>query len=150
MGDQNDKSGTHSQRMLNMLRKEIAFLQRSVKTLITAGEGGGGDSRPYKSYSVLLNQSGTAAPIATILENTLGFVPVWTYVSVGEYHITSPAGGFPSQKTSSMIQTSFGDPDYHYQSYFRNDISRAVLTFEGAVGVNGILEETHFEIKVYD
>ena len=29
------------------------------------------DSRPYKVYTALLTQSGTDAPVATVLENTL-------------------------------------------------------------------------------
>ena len=31
-----------------------------------------GDSRPYKVYTALLTQSSTDAPVATVLENTLG------------------------------------------------------------------------------
>lgn len=45
---------------------------------------------PYRSYVAHLTQSGTNAPVAAILENTLGYVPVWSYMSVGSYHLTLP------------------------------------------------------------
>ncbi len=42
-----------------------------------------GDSRPYKVYTALLTQSGTSAPVATVLENTLGGDIVWSYYTEG-------------------------------------------------------------------
>ena len=39
-----------------------------------------------KVYIALLTQSGTDAPVATVLKNTLGGVPVWSYSSVGVYN----------------------------------------------------------------
>lgn len=43
---------------------------------------------PYKIHTALLNQTGTNAPVATVLENTLGGDIVWTYVSSGVYQAT--------------------------------------------------------------
>lgn len=43
---------------------------------------------PYSSYTVLFNQSGTSAPIATILENTLGQTVTWTRPFFGQYYGT--------------------------------------------------------------
>ena len=42
----------------------------------------------YKVYTALLTQTGTNAPVATILQNTLGGIPIFSYVSTGEYNIT--------------------------------------------------------------
>jgi hypothetical protein len=42
----------------------------------------------YKEYVAFLSQSGTDAPVATVLSNTLGSV-VWSYEGVGQYHGTS-------------------------------------------------------------
>ncbi len=39
----------------------------------------------YKVYTALLTQSGTDAPVATVLENTLGGEVVWSRVGVGIY-----------------------------------------------------------------
>lgn len=53
----------------------------------------------YKVYTALLTQSGTAAPTALVLMNTLGEVPVFSYSATGTYIITSPGGLFPTSKT---------------------------------------------------
>ena len=39
----------------------------------------------YKVYTALLTQSGTDAPVATVLENTLGYNITWGYSNVGVY-----------------------------------------------------------------
>ena len=49
----------------------------------------GGDSRPYKVYTALLTQSGTDAPVATVLENTLGYDIVWNRLNAGGYLATA-------------------------------------------------------------
>lgn len=54
--------------------------------------------KPYKVYVALLNQSGTDAPTAIVLENTLGANIVWTYNGVGQYTGTL-SGAFTSNKT---------------------------------------------------
>lgn len=41
---------------------------------------------PYKVYTALLTQSGTASPTAIVLENTLGQTITWSYNSVGAYN----------------------------------------------------------------
>lgn len=46
------------------------------------------DKRPYKVYTALLNQSGTDAPVATVLENTLGEITI-TREGIGVYLMTS-------------------------------------------------------------
>lgn len=39
----------------------------------------------YKTYVALLTQSGTDAPVATVLESSLSGTVVWTRVDVGHY-----------------------------------------------------------------
>ena len=63
----------------------------------------GGSSVNYKIYRALLAQSGTSAPVATILENTLGGVPVWSRSAMGDYLLTL-AGAFPAGKTLILCQ----------------------------------------------
>lgn len=46
------------------------------------------DSRPYKVYTALLTQTGTNAPTAVVLENTLGGTIVWARVGTGAYSAT--------------------------------------------------------------
>lgn len=63
---------------------------------------------PYgvKRYVALLTQSGgTDAPVATVLENTLGEVPIWSYVAAGLYELDTMAGIFLSDKTFLTLGT---------------------------------------------
>jgi hypothetical protein len=63
----------------------------------------------YKSYVALLSQSGTAAPVATVLENTLGGTVVWTRGGVGDY-VGTLVGAFPVSKTCCIVSPSYEDP----------------------------------------
>lgn len=65
--------------------------QKAVKDYVDA-------QRPYKVYVALLSQSGTSAPVATVLENTLGGTVVWTRNSAGDYSATL-TGAFTAGKT---------------------------------------------------
>jgi hypothetical protein len=60
--------------------------------------GGGGGSLGYSVYVALLTQSGTSAPVATVIQNTLGGTVVWTRINTGVY-IGTLAGAFPEDKT---------------------------------------------------
>jgi hypothetical protein len=51
-----------------------------------------------KKYVAFLNQTGTNAPTATIVENTLGAIPTFSRTDVGEYFMTCP-GVFTVGKT---------------------------------------------------
>jgi hypothetical protein len=61
-----------------------------------------GGALPYKIYSALLTQTGTNAPVATILQNTLSGTPVWSRASIGDYRVTL-AGEFTLNKTAILI-----------------------------------------------
>lgn len=52
----------------------------------------------YLSYIAHLTQSGTAAPVATVVENTLGATPVWARAALGEWTLTL-ADAFPANDT---------------------------------------------------
>lgn len=54
----------------------------------------------YRSYVALMSQTGTAAPTATILENSLGDI-VWTRNTTGIYYGTLN-GAFPIEKTFAL------------------------------------------------
>lgn len=45
-------------------------------------------ARPYKVYTALVTQTGTSAPVATVIENTLGVTVTFSYTSAGLYHAT--------------------------------------------------------------
>ena len=58
-------------------------------------------ARPYKVYTALVTQSGTNAPTATVLENTLGGTPTWAFSSAGTFTLTL-TGAFTNNKTTPL------------------------------------------------
>ena len=57
-------------------------------------------------YKAILTQTGTADPVATILENTLKTAVIWTRDAAGEYAGTLEGGEF---NTSTFVLTSLGN-----------------------------------------
>lgn len=114
------------------------------------------DKRPYKVYTALLTQSGTDAPVATVLENTLGGTLVWTRDTTGQYTGTLN-GAFTENKTfiTTQFNATLTPPSGGYVSGIlgeRNDNdSIHLITFDipSTDTGDGILNETPIEIRVY-
>ncbi len=79
-----------------------AALQKGMANWVPATSGGGAAS--YLVYTALLTQSGTSAPVATVLENTLGGTVVWSYDVTGSY-IGTLSGAFIPAKTIIMYDS---------------------------------------------
>lgn len=71
-------------------------LETRVEVLENSGDG---YEPPYKVYTAILNQGGITAPVATVLENTLGEIPTFSYNGIGEYTINSALNQFNSETT---------------------------------------------------
>ena len=69
---------------INKAEKRIVDLYNKLKNLPSGETPTPVDSRPYKVYTALLTQSGTNAPVATVLENTLGGEIVWSRINPGD------------------------------------------------------------------
>lgn len=63
--------------------------------------------RPYKVYSATITQTGTTAPIATVLENTIGEI-VWSYDAPGQY-IATLQDAFTENKVFFIHQSIVSD-----------------------------------------
>lgn len=134
-------------------------------TTATANFNGGG-AAPYKVYTALLNQSGTNAPVATVLENTLGYDIVWSRLNAGGYLATAtefaiedvnkfycnignrlPSGS--STDIASYIVEASNLPVGFSSSF--EVYTKTILNSTGVVtrGDN-ILEFTPIEIRVYN
>jgi len=107
----------------------------------------------YKVYRALMTQVGGAAPIANVLENTLGNI-VWAYSSTGIYTGTLD-GAFsetkyfapiPIQGLDSGVNDGGGGDSY---TYCIVDNSTILLT-SGIPPANNILSNTPIEIIVYN
>ena len=67
----------------------------------------------YTVYTALVTQAGTAAPVATVLQNTTGGTITWTRPTnpgVGRYVATISGANFTANKTA-VIVTSGGNSD---------------------------------------
>lgn len=111
------------------------------------------DSRPYKVYTALLTQTGTNAPVATVLENTLGGTPVWTRDDAGIY-IATLTSAFVRHKTWITVGTSGdGYDDTQVSSsglYGDIDTIRVHVNDLDKVGYDGYLYGAPIEIRVYN
>ena len=113
--------------------------------------GGSATAFP-KRYVALLTQSGTDAPVATVLENTLGETVVWTRTNEGEYNGTL-ASAFTVNKSVVLIGLAGGGiyNDEFAQSSFTNANIVAVQT--GVVSTatlsDDLLSSTPIHITVY-
>ena len=74
------------------------FSVSNIASLINTGFDGG-----YKVYTALLTQAGAAAPVATIMQNTLGGTIAWTKTGTGAYTATIADALFTSNKTMVFI-----------------------------------------------
>lgn len=108
--------------------------------------------KPYKVYTALLKQTGVAAPVPTILENTLGNI-VWSYNGVGTYRGTL-TGAFLYDKYFAPMPSSSYDSDVNvggggvpYVWYRLND--NEIIVLSGPPGDN-VLNNTPFEIRIYN
>jgi hypothetical protein len=105
-------------------------------------------TKPYKVLTGLLTQSGTSAPTVTILGlNEIG-TPVMAYGSVGQYTLTI-TGAFVVGKTTWSIATGINGG---IEFFLRNTNVNEFLIDSRAAGVatDAILDNTPFEIRVYD
>ena len=110
--------------------------------------------RPYKVYTALLSQSGTNAPTATVLENTLGGTVVWTRNSTGNYYGTLN-GAFPIYDKIALFQG--GDmwgtlPLKIIRVQYLNSNTIQIFTQQATDGalVDNSLANTSIEIRVYN
>ena len=99
-----------------------------------------------KVYRALLTQTGTDAPVATVIENTLGGDVVWTRGLTGIYFGTL-AGAFPSGKTYvspfQYVDTSNGN----YQLY-RYDDDAVTIESLGQVDLHNAAFAAYFPVPI--
>ena len=122
-----------------------------LKAIFAKLPTGGGDSRPYKVYTALLSQTGTDAPVAIVLENTLGEI-VWSREIKGIY-IGTLLNTFIEDKTHLILTnntyTLGGYPSYNSFDVKDTDSVRIVTT-EFPENIDGNLYNTPIEIRVYN
>jgi len=71
---------------------------------LNGGGSGGGGGLPYKSYVATITQDGSAAPVATVLQNDTGLTFSYGRVNDGQYYIAVSGGTLTLAKTFFMVQ----------------------------------------------
>lgn len=105
----------------------------------------------YKVYTALLTQSGTAAPVAIILENTLGATITWTRQSTGIYWGTASLGVLTTNKTTvTLVNGSVGPYIVGGFSSSTTRIEIASISSSGGSLVDTIIWKAPIEIRVYN
>lgn len=113
----------------------------------TSGEGS------YKVYTALLTQTGTDAPVATILKNTLDGIPLIEYVGAGEYSLTLN-NAFILNKVflpeSGFIAGTDLSKGIDFQRINSNVIYVQTYDVSTVTKADEILYNTPIEIRVYN
>ena len=146
--------------------KSEVLLNITIDNLEAIGGGSSKpvDPRPYKVYTALLTQSGTSAPVATVLENTTGLNITYQYLLVGQYaiHLNSPVpkntvtiemsnfryGGTLGEigiYFLEMVDDVANTGTYQLQTKYRANTAAAPLLFS-----NYALFNNKIEIRVYN
>jgi hypothetical protein len=124
----------------------------NIATMFPGYASGGGVGYPAgtKMYLALLTQTGTNAPVATVLQNTLGGTVVWSYDGSGLYTATR-TGAFTANKTIIFINTGVPDAFLIFSAKWvdANSVQVGSADIEGLSYVNGLLLNTSIQIIVY-
>ena len=98
----------------------------------------------YTVYTALLTQAGTAAPVATILQNTTGATFTWARTSSGTYTITASSNAFTNNKT--ILFFNLGEYTFTVNMPWTRT-SDTVITI--SLGGDGRITNGSFEVRIY-
>ena len=100
----------------------------------------------YTSLVQLLNQTGTAAPVATEVYNNTGQTFTWSYVSNGIYRITATGTPFAIGKTVVLLNSGNNGSGVWYDPRW----SRISDTIIEVTSTDNSITNGSFEIKIYN
>jgi len=104
----------------------------------------------YTVYTALITQAGTAAPVATVLQNTTGGTIAWTRNSTGRYVATISGANFTANKTA-VIVTSGGNSDKFLKPVVSSTSTIDIYNIDtGDSAVSDVISATTtVEIRIY-
>jgi len=102
----------------------------------------------YTVYTAALIQTGTSAPVATVLQNTTGGTFTYSYVSVGKYKIEASGIKLPANKVALFMSSSTGDLNLGGK-ISQDDIDVVQFTSGGGGYSDGMEAGTSIEIRIY-
>jgi len=104
-----------------------------------------------KKYVALLNQSGTSAPTAHVLEDDFGDI-TFSYDAIGQYFIQSSGNQFTEDKTWIIVNNNYYDGSFIYTFLTRWDSDEKITLItmkDGTTKLNDLLVNTSIEIRTY-
>jgi hypothetical protein len=124
------------------------FTINSIAPLITQYNLG------YTVYTALLTQAGTAAPVATVLQNTTGGTITWTRNSIGRYLATISGATYTANKTAILLtsgSTSATDGRFLKVEDSGNTTIQALYNFDTSANTSqdGVVAGAMIEIRIY-
>ena len=109
----------------------------TVDSVVQAGLG-------YTVYTALVTQTGTNAPVATILKNNTGYTYTWARTAPGTYTITASGNAFTSNKT--IVFYNLGEYAFSVgQPWTRTSDTVVTISLSG----DGRITNGSFEIRIY-
>ncbi|MNL22820.1 hypothetical protein D3C87_1441800 [compost metagenome] len=101
-----------------------------------------------KRYKALISQTGTSDPTVIVLDNSLGFTPVWTRTAIGAYEGSMP--GIAPDKTIRLISGETND-DYTFGISMGTlgGSHLKVTTRLAGVPTDSLLNKTSIIVEVY-
>ena len=146
---------------ISQLTAKGSKIATTDRVAIAQDDGGGNFSSKYvtgeelfgyKKYVALISQTGTNAPTATVLENSLGGTPTFSYITIGNYDLTLTSA-FPASKTwvvGGSADISAGGGDFATLDIKRStDNIIKLRTYDNFTPANDMLVNTSIEIRVY-
>ena len=102
----------------------------------------------YKVYVASLIQTGTAAPVATVLQNTTGGTFTWSRTSAGQYKATISGITLPANKVV-IFENATGDLNLGGKITSTTVIDIDQFSSGGGGYADGMLAGTSIEIRIY-
>ena len=102
----------------------------------------------YKVYTAALIQTGTAVPVATVLQNTTGGIFTWSRTSSGQYKATISGITLPANKVV-IFENATGDLNLGGKITSSTVIDIDQFSSGGGGYADGMLAGTSIEIRIY-
>tara|TARA_R100000541_G_scaffold18562_1_gene28368 strand:+ start:133 stop:594 length:462 start_codon:yes stop_codon:yes gene_type:complete len=136
----------------NVIGSQIDPITEENKTVqFTVGQIAGfanSYSLGYTVYTALLTQAGTAAPVATVLQNTTGGTITWTRTGTAGVYIATISGKtFTANKTMVFNNNGSSTGGYNFTSAIWTRTSDTQITV--TAGGDGRITNGSFEIRIY-
>tara|TARA_A100001391_G_C5074902_1_gene279020 strand:+ start:58 stop:513 length:456 start_codon:yes stop_codon:yes gene_type:complete len=111
-----------------------------IGSVVAAGLG-------YTAYAALLTQTGTGAPVATILKNDTGATFTWTRFAAGEYRVEADTSIFTANKTAAVFNLGSVNGSSTWRRL--SDTFFQIETGTTLSNLDGFLNNGYLEIRIY-